>query len=189
MPSARLGDRGRAVELAERSLVGVCFGHQIIAHALGGEVVLHGDAYDDAYAHARELEKREGLVFIHPFDDPDVIAGQGTIGAEILEQAETEIDAIFVPIGGGGLIAGIAAYVKAVSPDVRIIGVEPYLGHKIQGLKNLKEAYVPGIYDASAVDEKINIDDLITHTMPLEDINSAFDLMHSGESIRSVVIY
>ena len=93
--------------------------------ALGGEVVLHGDAYDDAYAHALELSDKEGLVFIHPFDDPDVIAGQGTIGAEILEQAEGDIDAIFVPIGGGGLIAGIATYIKQVRPEIRIIGVEP----------------------------------------------------------------
>ena len=92
---------------------------------LGGEVVLHGDAYDDAYAHAQELSKAEGLVFIHPFDDPDVIAGQGTIGAEILRQASEPVDAIFVPIGGGGLIAGIAAYVKSRQPGIRIIGVEP----------------------------------------------------------------
>jgi threonine dehydratase len=92
---------------------------------LGGEVVLHGDAYDDAYTHARELEASQGLAFIHPFDDPDVIAGQGTIGAEILRQAEGPIDAIFVPIGGGGLIAGIAIYVKAKQPGIRIIGVEP----------------------------------------------------------------
>ena len=93
--------------------------------ALGGEVVLHGDTYDDAYAHARELAANEGLAFIHPFDDPTVIAGQGTIGKEILEQAEEKVDAIFVPIGGGGLIAGIAAWVKQTQPDVRIIGVEP----------------------------------------------------------------
>ena len=93
--------------------------------ALGGEVVLCGDTYDDAYARARELAEKEGLVFIHPFDDPEVIAGQGTIGKEILEQAEEKIDAIFVPIGGGGLIAGIAAWVKQAQPDVRIIGVEP----------------------------------------------------------------
>jgi len=92
---------------------------------LGGEVVLHGDTYDDAYAHARELEAGEKLSFIHPFDDPDVIAGQGTIGAEILQQADGPIDAIFVPIGGGGLIAGIAIYVKNMQPDIRIIGVEP----------------------------------------------------------------
>ena len=92
---------------------------------LGGEVVLHGDTYDDAYAHARELETGEKLSFIHPFDDPDVIAGQGTIGAEILRQADGPIDAIFVPIGGGGLIAGIAIYVKNMQPGIRIIGVEP----------------------------------------------------------------
>ena len=93
--------------------------------ALGGEVVLHGDAYDDAYARARELAAEEGLVFIHAFDDPDVIAGQGTIGKEILEQVDEKIDALFVPVGGGGLIAGIAAWVKQVQPDIRIIGVEP----------------------------------------------------------------
>ena len=93
--------------------------------ALGGEVVLHGDAYDDAYAHARALEESEGLVFIHPFDDPAVIAGQGTIGVEILEQADSEIDAVFVPIGGGGLAAGIATYIKQVQPQTRIVGVEP----------------------------------------------------------------
>jgi len=93
--------------------------------ALGGEVVLHGDAYDDAYARAIELSERDGLVFIHPFDDPYVIAGQGTIGVEILEQADSDIDAISVPIGGGGLIAGIATYVKQQRPDIRIIGVEP----------------------------------------------------------------
>jgi threonine dehydratase len=93
--------------------------------ALGGEVILHGDTYDDAYAHARQLEKEQQLTFIHPFDDPDVIAGQGTIGMEILEQADGKIGAVFVPVGGGGLISGIAAYIKAVDPGIRIIGVEP----------------------------------------------------------------
>ena len=93
--------------------------------SLGGEVILHGDNYDEAYAHARELESGRGLVFVHPFNDPAVIAGQGTIGAEILQQASEDIDAIFVPIGGGGLIAGIAAYVKAKNPEIRIVGVEP----------------------------------------------------------------
>ena len=93
--------------------------------SLGGEVILHGDNYDAAYAYARELEEKDGLVFIHPFDDPDVIAGQGTIGKEILEQADEKIDALFVPVGGGGLIAGIAAWVRQIQPDIRIVGVEP----------------------------------------------------------------
>lgn len=93
--------------------------------ALDGEVILHGDTYDDAYAHARMLEQEQGLTFIHPFDDPAVIAGQGTIAVEVMRQAEDKVDAIFVPIGGGGLIAGIAVYVKSLHPDVRIIGVEP----------------------------------------------------------------
>ena len=93
--------------------------------ALGGEVVLFGDTYDDAYAHALELARERKLVFIHPFDDPLVIAGQGTIGKEILEQAEEDIDILFVPVGGGGLIAGIAAWVRQVRPEIRIVGVEP----------------------------------------------------------------
>ena len=92
---------------------------------LGGEVVLHGDSYDDAYAHAREIESKQKLCFIHPFDDPDVIAGQGTIGVEILRQVEGPLDVVFVPIGGGGLIAGIALYIKSVQPGIRVIGVEP----------------------------------------------------------------
>jgi len=93
--------------------------------ALGGEVVLQGDTYDDAYAHAIALQKHQGLTFIHPFDDPDVIAGQATIGVEIMTQSGGRVDAIFVPIGGGGLIAGIAVYVKSLWPNVRVIGVEP----------------------------------------------------------------
>jgi threonine dehydratase len=93
--------------------------------ARGGEVVLHGDTYDDAYTYARQLEAEKGLTFIHPFDDPDVIAGQGTIGMEILRQYQQPIHAIFVAIGGGGLISGIAAYVKRLRPDIKMIGVEP----------------------------------------------------------------
>jgi threonine dehydratase len=92
---------------------------------LGGDVILHGDDFDHAYEQAVELARERGLTFIHPFDDPDVIAGQGTIGMEILRQHSGPIDAIFVPIGGGGLIAGIAAYVKSLYPQVRIVGVEP----------------------------------------------------------------
>ena len=95
--------------------------------ALGGEVVLMGDSYSDAYKHSIKLQKTEGLTFVHPFDDPDVIAGQGTIAMEMLRQLQKlgsqRLDAIFVPIGGGGLIAGIANYIKAVRPDVKVIGV------------------------------------------------------------------
>jgi threonine dehydratase len=93
--------------------------------ARGAEVVLHGDSYDEAYRHALQIKARRGLAFVHPYDDPEVIAGQGTIGMEILRQHAAPIDAIFVPVGGGGLISGIAAYVKRVRPAVKIIGVEP----------------------------------------------------------------
>jgi threonine dehydratase len=91
--------------------------------ALGAHIVLQGDSYDEAYARARAIAARRRLAFVHPYDDPDVIAGQGTIGLEILKQHTGELDAIFVPVGGGGLIAGIAAYVKQIRPGVKIIGV------------------------------------------------------------------
>ena len=90
----------------------------------GATVILEGDCYDDAYFEARRLEKEKGLIFIHPFDDPDVMAGQGTIGLEILNELP-DVHSIVVPIGGGGLIAGIATAVKSLKPEVRIIGVEP----------------------------------------------------------------
>src|SRR5688572_13236000 len=93
--------------------------------ARGAEVVLHGDSYAEAYARAVELKRKRGLAFVHPYDDPEVIAGQGTIGMEILRQHPGALDAVFVPVGGGGLISGIAAYVKRVRPAVRVIGVEP----------------------------------------------------------------
>lgn len=92
---------------------------------LGGEVLLHGDAFDDAYAFARALGAERGMTFIHPYDDPDVIAGQGTIAVEILQAHPGPIEAVFVPIGGGGLAAGIASYVKYLRPETKVIGVEP----------------------------------------------------------------
>ncbi len=92
--------------------------------ALGGEVVLHGESYSDAHLHAVELEKLQGLTFVHPFDDPDVIAGQGTIAMEILRQHQGPLDAVFVAIGGGGLISGVANYIKAVRPEIKVIGVQ-----------------------------------------------------------------
>ncbi|MDX1610336.1 MAG: threonine ammonia-lyase, biosynthetic, partial [Halofilum sp. (in: g-proteobacteria)] len=93
--------------------------------ALGVEPILHGDAYDEAYAHARHIEQEKGFPFIHPFDDPDTIAGQGTIGMELCRQFGEDLHAVFVPIGGGGLISGIAAFLKYLRPETRIIGVEP----------------------------------------------------------------
>ncbi|WP_284337904.1 threonine ammonia-lyase, biosynthetic [Comamonas sp. NoAH] len=96
--------------------------------ALGGEVVLAGDSYSDAYKHSVKLQKDEGLTFVHPFDDPDVIAGQGTIAMEMLSQLQKlgspRLDAVFVAIGGGGLISGVANYIKAVRPDIKVIGVQ-----------------------------------------------------------------
>lgn len=92
---------------------------------LGGTVEMVGETYDETQAHAKERMESEGRAFIPPFDDPDVIAGQGTVGMEIMTQASGNLDAIFVPIGGGGLAAGIAAYVKSLRPEVRVIGVEP----------------------------------------------------------------
>ncbi|MGQ2965818.1 threonine ammonia-lyase, biosynthetic [Methylophilus sp.] len=92
--------------------------------ARGAEVLLFGDSYSDAYAHALEVEKSEGLTFVHPYDDPDVIAGQGTIAMEVLQDHPEPIEAIFCCVGGGGLLAGVAAYIKALRPEIKVIGVE-----------------------------------------------------------------
>ena len=93
--------------------------------ALGGETLLHGDNYDEAFARACEVEKETGYPFIHPFNDVDTIAGQGTIGLEICRQQPSRIDAVFLPIGGGGLAAGVSIIIKYLRPEVKIIGVEP----------------------------------------------------------------
>ena len=91
----------------------------------GATVILHGDNYDEAYAHAAALAKEEHATFVHPYDDPDVIAGQGTVAMELLRQHPEPIHSVYVPVGGGGLIAGVAAYIKRLRPDIRIVGVEP----------------------------------------------------------------
>ncbi len=91
----------------------------------GGEVILHGDSYSEAAEHAYEIMEESGMVFVHPYDDELVIAGQGTVADELLRQNPGPLDAVFVPVGGGGLISGIAAYIKALRPEVRVIGVEP----------------------------------------------------------------
>lgn len=123
--------------------------------ARGGEVVLVGESYDEAYAHAKELEKKEGLTFVHPYDDPEVIAGQGTIGMEILRQHPDPIDAIFVSIGGGGLAAGVAAYVKRLRPKTKVIGVETFdadaMKRSIKAGKRVKLDSVGLFADGTAV--------------------------------------
>lgn len=91
----------------------------------GAKVILHGDSYDEAYEHALTLAKKSKATFVHPYDDPDVIAGQGTIAMEMLRQHPGPIHAVYVPVGGGGLIAGIAAYIKRLRPEIRVVGVEP----------------------------------------------------------------
>jgi len=125
--------------------------------ARGAEVVLHGDSYAEAYAKAIDLKRKRGLAFVHPYDDPEVIAGQGTIGMEILRQHPRPIDAIFVPVGGGGLISGIAAYVKRVRPSVRIIGVEPTdadaMARSLKAGKRVKLDHVGLFADGVAVKE------------------------------------
>ncbi|HEY0865948.1 MAG TPA: threonine ammonia-lyase, biosynthetic [Fimbriimonas sp.] len=93
--------------------------------ALGGEVVLHGDNYDEAYGHARCLAEQESLTFIHPYDDPEVVAGQATIGLEILKQHAGDLAAVFVAVGGGGLVSGVGAVLKSLRPEIKVIGVEP----------------------------------------------------------------
>lgn len=112
---------------------------------LGGKVVLHGDVYDDAFAYAKQLEEQEDLVFIHPYDDIEVIAGQATIAKELLAQ-NPKIDKIFIPVGGGGLIAGIATYIKHYAPNIQVIGVEPQDSPTLyQALKNDKRITLPEV--------------------------------------------
>jgi len=132
--AASAGNHAQGVALAAQKLgcaativMPVTTPHIKIAavEARGANVVLHGDSYSDAYAHAVGLQKAGGATFVHPYDDPDVIAGQGTIGMEILRQWQAPLDAIFVAVGGGGLIAGVASYVKRVRPEVKVIGVQP----------------------------------------------------------------
>ncbi len=122
---------------------------------LGGEVVLHGDSYSDAFAHAQALQVEQGLTFVHPFDDPDVIAGQGTVAMEILRQQPGPIDAIFVAVGGGGLISGVAAYVKAVRPDIQVIGVQTVdsdaMARSVKAGKRVQLAEVGLFSDGTAV--------------------------------------
>ena len=162
--AASAGNHAQGVALAAQKLgcaativVPVTTPHIKIAavEARGAKVVLHGDSYSDAYAHALVLQKRSHAVFVHPYDDPDVIAGQGTIGMEILRQCQGPIDAIFVAIGGGGLASGIAAYVKRVRPEIKIIGVQPEdsdaMARSVAAGRRVKLAHVGLFADGVAV--------------------------------------
>jgi len=125
--------------------------------ARGAKVVLHGDTFSDAYTYALKLQKSQRVTFVHPYDDPDVIAGQGTIAVEILRQWQAPIDAIFVAIGGGGLISGIASYVKRVRPEIKVIGVQPEdsdaMARSIAAGRRIKLAHVGLFADGVAVRE------------------------------------
>jgi threonine dehydratase len=162
--AASAGNHAQGVALAAQKLgctativMPVTTPHIKIAavEARGAKVVLHGDSYSDAYAHAMLLQKRLRATFVHPYDDPDVIAGQGTIGVEILRQWQGPIDAIFVAIGGGGLISGIASYVKRVRPDIRVIGVQPEdsdaMARSLAAGRRVKLAHVGLFADGVAV--------------------------------------
>jgi threonine dehydratase len=125
--------------------------------ALGAEVVLAGDHYAEAQQHAQHLAAANGQTFVHPFDDPLVIAGQGTVADEIVRQRPGELTAVFVPVGGGGLIAGIGAYMKTVMPEVRVIGVEPSeadaMARSLEAGTRVRLDQVGGFADGVAVRE------------------------------------
>lgn len=144
---------------------------------LGAEIILHGSSYDEAYEKAQQLQRDHGYTFIHAFDDPDIIAGQGTIGLEALEQVP-DLDMIVVPIGGGGLIAGIASAVKVECPEVRIIGVE---SERMPAMKTSVEAgKVTTLRPANTIADGISVARVGTHTLPLvQDLVS--EIVTAGE--------
>ncbi|MCY4642221.1 MAG: threonine ammonia-lyase, biosynthetic [Gammaproteobacteria bacterium] len=153
--AASAGNHAQGVALAARKLgiqatiVMPCTTPSIKVQAvvsMGANAILHGDTYDEAYAYSQVLTEKRGLAYVHPYDDEDVIAGQGTVALEILDQLTDDINAIFVPIGGGGLIAGMASYVKHYRPDVKMIGVEP------------QDA--PTMHSALQVGKRVQLDDV-----------------------------
>lgn len=131
---------------------------------LGAEIILHGSSYDEAYDKAQQLQQQHGYTFIHAFDDPDIIAGQGTIGLEVLEQVP-DLDMIIVPIGGGGLIAGIAVAIKSERPEVRIIGVE---SERMPAMKaSVAAGAITPLRPANTIADGISVARVGVHTLPL----------------------
>ena len=162
----------------------------------GGDVVLHGDNYSEAAQYALELASTTAMIYIHPFDDRLVIAGQGTVGDEILRQNPARLDAVFVPVGGGGLIAGIAAYIKALRPDIKIIGVEPYdsdsMAQSLEAGRRITLQHVGAFADGVAVKRVGKITFGICKKHVDEVIRVSTDELCSGikaiyQSTRSIV--
>jgi len=152
----------------------------------GAHIVLHGGGYDEAYRKARELQKEKGCTFIHAFNDPHVIAGQGTIGLELLEQVP-DVDAVVVPVGGGGLIAGIATAVKGIRSDVRVIGVE---AQRMPAMReSIKEGRICSLPTINTLADGIAVANVGDHTLPIvQKLVSAIVTVNEEEIANAVMV-
>ena len=152
----------------------------------GATILLHGGGYDEAYRKARELQKEKGCTFIHAFNDPHVIAGQGTIGLELLEQVP-DVDAVVVPVGGGGLIAGIATAVKGIRSDVRVIGVE---AERMPAMRaSIKEGRVCPLPTINTLADGIAVANVGDHTLPIvQKLVSAIVTVNEEEIANAVMV-
>lgn len=151
----------------------------------GATVVLHGTGYDQAYEKARALQQEQGSTFVHAFDDPDVIAGQGTIGLELLEQVP-DMDLVLVPIGGGGLIGGIALAIRALRPEVRIVGVE---AERLPAMRRSVDAgRVVGLRPANSIADGISVARVGEHTLPLVQAHVSDIVTVAEEEIARAIV-
>ena len=167
----------------------------VATEGYGAKVELYGDYYDDSYRRAREIEKEEGAVFIHPFDDEDVIAGQGTIGIEMLEDVP-DLDMVIVPAGGGGLVAGVACAVKSINPNCRVIGVQsegaPAIALSFKEKKHISLDYIYTIADGIAVKNPGSvtldvINEYVDDVMTVSDGDIASAIIHLIERTKMIV--